>query len=314
MKKAQQVVDIQKKIEILKVKKEYINDILKEADCGRKNNLDSLTELEYMDKISLLEAEVNKIKNYGLQSSLIKQIQINDKLQTSIFKLKRQVCLLSSVRNKTSQIKKLKKKLIQGKEKNENQINQIIFHTKNLKNYIDLENYARNQATDDQAQKTIESLVAEEINQKMKEIQANWEKENKIKKYNKISRLMRVSLIENDNHIKNYAEELKNLKTEVDSLTSYLKQNFEVAAKSCYIKKKQYESKKTNLETQIKNLKKNEDYKKLENILSDLTKENYKLGKIEFKQYRLINRYKLKYSYEFLFDLEKKILINIYEN
>ncbi|CAG8502782.1 8369_t:CDS:2 [Gigaspora rosea] len=95
MKKAQQVVDIQKKIEILKVKKEYINDILKEADCGRKNNLDSLTELEYMDKISLLEAEVNKIKNYGLQSSLIKQIQINDKLQTSIFKLKRQVCLLS---------------------------------------------------------------------------------------------------------------------------------------------------------------------------------------------------------------------------
>ncbi|CAG8571485.1 12752_t:CDS:2 [Gigaspora margarita] len=70
-----------------------------------------------------------------------------------------------------------------------------------------------------------ESLVAEEINQKMKEIQANWEKqENYLKNDNKNS----IS-IKNDKCIKNEArnakEDLKNVEIEVEFLTSNLKQD-----------------------------------------------------------------------------------------
>ncbi|CAG8685307.1 16314_t:CDS:2, partial [Gigaspora margarita] len=66
-------------------------------------------------------------------------------------------------------------------------------------------------------------------------------------------------LIENDKCIKNeaiYVKDLKNIETEVDSLTSNLEQVFKVIAKSCNIEKMQYKTKKTNLDTQIKNLKK----------------------------------------------------------
>ncbi|CAG8454558.1 7922_t:CDS:1 [Dentiscutata erythropus] len=148
----------------------------------------------------------------------------------------------------------------------------------------------------------------------MKEIQANWKKkETHMKNNNENSRLMRVSSIENDKCIKNeaiYVEDLKNVETEVDSLTSNLEQVFKVTAKSCNIEKIQYKTKKTNLDTQIKNLKKNDNYKKLEKILSDLISENNKFAKIEFEKYKIINRCELKIcSFEFLIDLEKKIKI-----
>ncbi|CAG8622351.1 5874_t:CDS:1 [Dentiscutata heterogama] len=310
---AENVADIQEKLEILKAKKNYINDMLNEA-YRKKPNLDSLTKLNYMGLISFLEEEVNKIKNCELQKNLISLIQANEQLLAEIFKLKSQICLISSVKNK-SQNKKIEESLKLGKEKNKDRIGKIIIHTKNLKkfiskNFIELETYIGNQIKD----KTIESLVTEEINQKMKEIQANWKKkETHMKNNNENSRLMRVSSIENDKCIKNeavYVEDLKKVETEVDSLTSNLKQVFKVAAKSCNIEKMKYKTEKTNLDTQIKNLKKNDDYKKLENILSDLISENNKFAKIKSEKYKIINRCELNIcSFEFLIDLKKKIKI-----
>ncbi|CAG8771041.1 13373_t:CDS:1, partial [Dentiscutata heterogama] len=109
--------------------------------------------------------------------------------------------------------------------------------------------------------------------------------------------LIRVSSIKNDKCIKNeaiYVEDLKNIETEVDSLTSNLEQVFKVTAKSCNIEKMQYKTKKTNLDMQIKNLKKSDDYKELEKILSDLIEENNKFAKIKSKKYKKINRRELK--------------------
>ncbi|CAG8811029.1 37065_t:CDS:2 [Gigaspora margarita] len=100
----------------------------------------------------------------------------------------------------------------------------------NMLNKENLEIFAENQIKD----KTIELLVAEKINQKMKKIQDNWKKkENFIKNDNKISRLMRVVSIENDNckYLKNevkYEEDLKNAEQEVEILSCNLKQIFEV--------------------------------------------------------------------------------------
>ncbi|CAG8777783.1 11173_t:CDS:2 [Gigaspora margarita] len=135
---AKYVADIQEKLEILQAKKEYINNILNEEN-GKKTNLGSIKQLNYMGQILFLEAEVNNIKNFKLQKDLIKLIQINENLLADIFKLESQICLLS----------------------------QFI-----PKNFIDLEIFAENQIKDE----TIELLVAEEINQKMKEIQDNWKK------------------------------------------------------------------------------------------------------------------------------------------
>ncbi|CAG8641937.1 hypothetical protein C2G38_2152879 [Gigaspora rosea] len=311
------VTDIEEKLEILKAKKEYINDVLNEA-CEKKPNLDSLMQLDYMGRISSLETEVNNIKNFKLQKNLIKLIQVNEKLIADIFTLKSHICKLSQIEIKISQNNKIENSLKLGKAKNKNRIKQIIIHTRNLKNFIpknfiELEIHAVNQIKNE----TIESLVAEEINQKMKEIQANWKKkENYMKNENKYSRLMRVATIENN--YRKYAkdlknEDLKNVETEVEILTSNLKQVFKVAAKSCNIEKMQYKTKKTNLDTQIKNLKKNDDYKELERIKNDLINENKQLTEIKSKQHKIINRRELtNCSFEFLFDLEKKIKISEY--
>src|SRR5690242_14584779 len=96
---AENVADIQEKLEILKAKKKYINDILNEAR-RKKPNLDSLTKLNNMSLILFLEEEVNKIKNCKLQKNLIWLIQANEQLLAEIFKLKSQICLISSVENK----------------------------------------------------------------------------------------------------------------------------------------------------------------------------------------------------------------------
>ncbi|CAG8843937.1 33159_t:CDS:2 [Gigaspora margarita] len=259
---AENVADIQEKLEILKAKKEYINYMINETR-RKKTNLGSLTQLDYMGQISFLEAEIKNIKNFKLQKNLIELIQVNEQLLADIFKLE------------------------------------------------NLGTYAGNQINE-----TIDSFVAEEVIQKMNEIQANWKKkENYMKNDNKYSRLMRVVSIDAKdlNNEDRYAKDLKNAETEVESLTSDLKQVFKVAAKSCNIEKMQYETKKTNLDTQIKNLKKNDDYKKLEHIKSDLINENNRLANIKSKQYKIINRREMKNcSYEFLLDLQKKINISEY--
>ncbi|CAG8753926.1 49_t:CDS:2 [Gigaspora rosea] len=159
-----------------------------------------------MSQKSLLETEIDKIKNYELQKKIIKLIQVNEKLHNTIFKLKNDLRLLSNVPVKEDKLLKIEAELISSKEKNINRIDQIYTWIKNAKSYT-LEN--------SQVQNAIKSSVAQLQNA-----------------------LMRVSAIGNKEYkelikIKALSEEKFNyLNSEINTLIVNLKQALQSAATS----------------------------------------------------------------------------------
>ncbi|CAG8760335.1 17002_t:CDS:1, partial [Dentiscutata erythropus] len=273
--------DNDEKVEILEAKEKYFKDELKKA-LDRKPNLGSIKKMNYMSQVLILEEQICKLKNYDkLQNNLINLIQENKNLLTKNFNLRKQL-ILNRVKNNDTLLK-IEKDLENRNYANKQLEKQIYGYIENLKKNSSIASYTENQNNIQKTGQNKEFLANERSNEKMKEMLNHFKiKKIELEKIYKNARIWRESVFaiksckELIQIVATCNEKLEILEAKIDYITTELEQALIDTDYSCLLKEINFESQISKLKSQIKILK-NDDYKKLKIILSDLSKENSKL-------------------------------------
>ncbi|CAG8698932.1 6254_t:CDS:2, partial [Gigaspora rosea] len=294
--------DNDEKVEILETKEKYFKDELKKA-LDRKPNLGSIKEINYMSQVLILEKQICELKNYDkLQNNLINLIQENKDLLTKNFNLRKQL-ILGRVKNNDTLLK-IEKDLENRNDANKQLEKQIYGYIENLKKNSGIASYTENQKNIQKTGQNKEFLANERSNEKMKEMLNHFKIKNiELEKIHKNARIWRESVFAVKSRkeliqiVATCNEKLEILEAKIDYITTELEQALIDTDYSCLLKEINFESQISKLKSQIKILK-NDDYKKLKIILSDLSKENSKLVIENFEKNQKINdlRNRIKFS------------------
>ncbi|CAG8697077.1 2366_t:CDS:1, partial [Dentiscutata erythropus] len=260
-------------IEILTAKVKNMNTRLEALK--KEPALDSITELAYMDQISLKMEQFDKLKNYKkLEEKLEELIKENYNLQIELFALKTQS--LNNMFNLEKIKKKVKNDLQLNENINETRKSNVNKFTRNFeKDFNKFTKNFENQVNNDQIKKiNYQEIVEKRSKHKMKEIN-NYLKiqENTLKNKFDNNKLMIESSFyiktpnDLDNIIYNSEKKVKELNDEENSIRDELEKTIKHTEKLRHNKDSDYKSQILKLDTQIEYLKEylknNNDYKKL---------------------------------------------------
>lgn len=276
----------EKKIEILEEKKKYFSDKLTEALSVKTYYFTPLRQLSYNADISALQEKINALKNYEeLQNKFKKLTDDNKKLK---FTKVQNSEIINELKNK---LYVQNKPIFFSKSKDDKLQEKNNLFEKHIRKFFEILNKENKETVHTGLsidRKTKKSGANVRIEFKLKEILNNFQKE-RLEKDQDDAWLMRVTKFSHKKKSEliqiatNYEEKLDLLEKEIKYVVDTLRKVIEAKINTDLEKEIDLESKKIQLEVQIKELENNSDLKILQTILNELTLENINLRTLNHK-------------------------------